>query len=316
MPSDPDAGNGGIACDETRESCPESPSLAYARGFLFIVFEQLPEVGTGRIIRKVAAIPRDFSLTPANPSGALTPAEHVLNLNPSQSQFLSASNRPFGAATMNGQPLLMDVARIQQAGGRIYQVAEVVNDLERFAAQNPAARAQVDRLISTIRDIEGEVLVEGRTPPGSASRPTAAHQSYIRSAENLWAEYRANRMTRAQLQQELANLERAYARARVVGRVGRVLMVVGVIVTAAELAQATHRSIEQRSFRPVGAEVVRQVGGWGGALLGGKIGFVTGGLFGIETGPGAIVTGALGAIIFGAFGYFGADWAADYISPN
>ncbi len=93
-------------------------------------------------------------------------------------------------------------------------------------------------------------------------------------------------------------------------------MVVGVIVTAVDLAEATQRSIEQNSFRPVSAEVVRQVGGWGGAIAGGKIGFIVGGLFGIETGPGAIATGAVGAVVFGAAGYFGADWVADYISPN
>jgi hypothetical protein len=142
------------------------------------------------------------------------------------------------------------------------------------------------------------------------------HTSYIRSAEDLWAEFRANRMTRAQLQQELANLERAYSQARVLGRIGRVLTVVGVVVTIAEVTQATQCSINQNSFRPLGAEVVRQVGGWGASFAGAKIGFAGGALFGIETGPGAIVTGAIGAIVFGAAGFFGADWIADHISPN
>jgi LysM repeat protein len=299
------------------DGAPQMPAgVALARGFLFVVFEQLPEVGSGRIIRKVAAIPRDFSLRPANPVGALSPAEHVLNTNPGQSPFLSGSNRPFGAPSIAGQPVILDVSRIVRARGRVYSVAEVVADLERFVAENPAYRTSVDRLIGTIRNIEGEVLIRGGTPPGSGSVPSAPHQALIRSAEDLWAAYKANRLTRVQLEEELARLERAYSRARIVGRVGRVLTVVGVIVTVADVAAATERSVNEQSFRPIGAEVVRQVGGWGGAIAGGKIGFATGALFGIETGPGAILTGALGAVVFGAAGYFGADWVADHISAN
>jgi hypothetical protein len=295
----------------------QSPaSVALARGHLFIVVEQLPEVGTGKIIRKVAVIPRDFALMPANPLGNLTPAEHALNINPTQSPFLSASDRAFGAPSINGRPLLLDVAKLRQAGARIYSPTDVVRDLERFAAKNPASRAQVDRLISTIRDIEGEVLIQGGTPPGSASHPTAAHNAYIRSAEDSWADFRAGRLTRTQLQEELASLERAYSKARVVGRVGRVLMVVGVVVTIADVAVAAERSVQQKSFRPLGAEAVRQAGGWGGALGGAELGFGVGALFGIETGPGAIITGAIGALVFGAAGYLGADWVADRISPK
>lgn len=139
---------------------------------------------------------------------------------------------------------------------------------------------------------------------------------YVRSAEDLWAEFRAGRMTRPELVQELRNLESSYARARVVGQAGRVLMVLGVVLTAVELTQAARRSIEEGSARPLSAETIRQVGGWGGAIAGGKIGFAVGALFGIETGPGALISGAVGAVIFGAAGYFGADWIADQISPN
>lgn len=57
-------------------------TLALARGSLFVLFEQLPEVGTGRIVRKVAAVPRNFSLIPANPGGTLSLPDHVLNLDP------------------------------------------------------------------------------------------------------------------------------------------------------------------------------------------------------------------------------------------
>lgn len=291
-------------------------NVALARGFMFIVFEQLPEVGSGKIIRKVAAIPRNYALKPANPLGGLSPAEHVLNTNPFQSPYLSASNRPMGAASIEGQPLLLDVAKIQKAGGQIYSVPELVRDLERFATENPSTRVTINKLISTVRNIEGEVLIKGGSPPGAAKPLGNAHTAYVRSAEDLWKQFTAKKISRPQLEQELAALEKAYSKAKVVGRVGRVLMVVGVVVTAYDLTKAANQSIKQQSFRPVGAEVIRQVGGWGGAIAGGKIGFAGGALFGIETGPGALITGAVGALIFGAAGYFGADWLADKISPN
>lgn len=295
---------------------PMLPSAALARGYLFIVFEQLPEVGAGKLVRKVAAMPASFPLTAANPLGTLSPAEHVLNLNPAQSQYHSASQRPFGAPTIEGKPLLLDTAKIRSAGGQVYSVAEVVADLERYSTQNPARRPMVERLIQTIRNIEGEVLIKGSIPRNAVGTPGPAHQAYIRSAEDLFRDTQAGRMTRAELEGQLAQLEHSYGKARIVGRVGRVLTVVGVVMSVNDLAQASRQSVEQRSFKPIGAESVRQVGGWGAAIAGGKIGLMAGAAVGIETGPGAILTGAIGAVIFGTAGYFGADWLADKISPN
>lgn len=301
----------------TKQYAPQVPAnIALARGLLFVIFEQLPEVGKGRIIRKVAAVPRNFALLPASFSGTLSPAEHIRNLNPSQSQFLSASEKVFGAPSINGKPLLLDVAKIQAAGGQIYSVTEVVADLERFVAQNPSSRASVQKLIDVVRAVEGEVLIEGGAPASSISKPNAAHTRYINSAEHYWSAYKSKKITLAELKQELQALEMAYEKARVVGKVGRALTVVGVIFSAVDVANATNQSIKQGSLKPLGAETIRQVGGWGSALAGAKIGAATGALFGIETGPGALATGAIGAIIFGAAGYFGADWIADQISPN
>jgi hypothetical protein len=73
---------------------------------MFVVFEQLPDIGSTRIVRKVAVIPRDFSLRPKNPLGMLTPAEHAINVNPGASPYLSGSSKPYGAPSMNGEPLL------------------------------------------------------------------------------------------------------------------------------------------------------------------------------------------------------------------
>lgn len=291
-------------------------NIALARGFLFVVFEQLPNIGSEKIIRKVAAIPRDFSLSPKNYLGTLSPAEHALGLNPLESQFLSASDRPFGAPNFKGKPLLLDVAKIKQAGGEVYSVIDVVNDLKRFSQQNPSSSFRVDKLIKAIRNIEGEVLIKGGAPANAAKTIGTLHLNYIRSAEDLWTDFNVNRINKAQLEQELASLSKAYSKARIMGNIGRVLLVGGLVITAAELTMATSQSIEQKSLKPISAEVIRQAGGWGFAYAGGKIGFATGALFGIETGPGAIITGVVGAIVFGAAGYFGADWVADMISPN
>ena len=167
-----------------------------------------------------------------------------------------------------------------------------------------------------IQKVEGEVLISGSTPAGSARALGSTHGTFVRSAEDLWQAFTSNKITKAQLEEGLISLERAYSKAKVIGKVGRVLMVVGVVFTAVDLGLAGKRSVEQNSFKPIGAEVVRQAGGWGMALAGVKIGAVAGAAVGVATGPGLIVTGAIGAVIFGAAGYFGADWIADHISPN
>ncbi len=293
-----------------------SPSISPARGFLFVVFDQLPEVGAGNLIRKVAVVPRNFALQPANALGQLTAAQHALGINLGQSQWLSASGRPFGAANFRGTPLLMDTARIAKGGGRIITTTELVTALQQHAAQNPSSAARVNRLINAITKVEGEVLVEGATPPHSARPLSVPHTRYVKTAETLWERFNAKQITRSELEAGLSGLEDAYKSARSVGRAGRVLMVVAIAFTVIDVARATDQSIEQGSVKPVTAETIRQVGGWGGAIAGAKIGGLAGAAFGIETGPGAIITGAVGAVIFGFAGYFGADWVADHISEN
>jgi len=304
---------------DSRSVCraPQYPaSLALARGFLFVVFEELPEIGTGKLIRKVGVIPHDFSLVPKNPLGNLTLAKHALGDVKELSQYLSASNKSFGAASINGSPLILDVEKIQRAGAKIYPEAEVIADLGRLAAETPSLRARIDTLSWAIQTAEGETLIEGSAPPGSAIRASNFHNTFIKAAENLWADFTNKHLTRPQLEQGLANLEKSYSRARIIGRVGRVLTVIGVVFTAVDLTLATQRSINQNSFRPISAEMVRQAGGWGGAIGGLKAGFGLGALCGVETGPGALAFGAVGALIFGAIGYFSADLLADQISPN
>jgi len=150
----------------------------------------------------------------------------------------------------------------------------------------------------------------------AVSKLPAAHSAYVRSAEALWKKFTSQQITKAQLEAELKALEGAFGKAKVVGRIGRALTVVGVIFTIKDVADATQRSINQKSYKPLAAESIRQVGGWGGAIAGGKAGFAIGALFGIETGPGALVTGAIGAVIVGGAAYYGFDLLADKLSPN
>ena len=313
-------------------------TLALARGFQFVFFEQLPEIGAAtRIIRKVAIIPKNYafpslpglgprfavrvpgvgSLSPRNPIGTVTPAEHMLNFDPAGSPFLSASDRAIASGSIEGVPLLIDVAKIKAAGGQVMSVNELVAELAAYAAKNPARDTMLQKLIWSVSKIEGEVLIRGGVPRGAAARITSsAHLGHIGSAEGLWKNYQAGAITKAELEVGLEDLGRAYSRARVFGRVGRVFTVVGVVFTAYDLEQAGKKSLQEKSYKPIAAEAVRQIGGWGGAAAGAKIGSVLGAACGVETGPGAIVTGAIGAIIFGGLGYFGADLIADQISPN
>lgn len=96
----------------------------------------------------------------------------------------------------------------------------------------------------------------------------------------------------------------------------QVVQIVGFVVTAVELTQATSRSLATRSAKPITAEGIRQVGSWAMAWGGMKLGGVAGAAVGIETGPGAILFGAAGALAGGFAGYMGFDWVADHLDPN
>jgi hypothetical protein len=105
------------------------------------------------------------------------------------------------------------------------------------------------------------------------------------------------------------SLEPSYRRARIIGRVGRVVMVVGLILTMKDVAEAAERSLTRRSFKPP-----RRPGrqSWRPAMAQSQpiTWRNTSVAFGIEAGPGAVAFAAVGAIVFGALGYFGADLVA------
>lgn len=311
--------------------------IALARGYMFVVVEVLPDIGLDTLIRKefpdavwgnarpqagtlrgtikVIAVPRDFSMAPSNPMANYSPAEHALGRR--QGGYLSASARSLGAATMDGVPLIVDMNKVRGAGAQVFSVQEVVADIRRFATENPSARLSAEKLIDAILGAEHEVLIKNGEIHSDAMRVASeVHQVQMNSARRVWTDLSANRITREQAMEQLAKLDRSYAMARNIGRYCRVLTVIGLVITVADVTRAAQQSVDQRSFRPLGAEAIRQAGGWGGAWAGAKVGLIAGAAFGVETGPGLIVTGALGALVFGAAGYFGADWLADKISPN
>lgn len=314
---------------------------AYARGFLFVVFEQLPTIGADKVIRKIAVIPNNFSnhpnLSPKNPFSVATEADHALGNN--SSRFLSASNRPIGSPTNvnegvfdayggksapnanprdfvgKSRPVIIDINKLPP-GTRVVTETELLTLLEQEVKLKPNLKNRIATLMERIKNVEGEVLIEGSAPKTAVSKVNNVHSAYILTAEELTAKRALKQITEAEYQRELKLLTKSYDRLKIVGKAGRVITVVGAVFTAVELTQAAQKSYEQNSFKPITAESIRQVGGWGGGIAGAKLGFLVGAALGVETGPGLFITGAIGAIIVGAAGYYGADWVADWIDDN
>jgi hypothetical protein len=90
---------------------------------------------------------------------------------------------------------------------------------------------------------------------------------------------------------------------------GRVLVVVGVGLSIANIATAAPAD------RPRVAS--REAGGWafslGGVWVGTKAGALVGGALGIESGPGLLVTGGIGALVGGVAGFFVGEEIGDRI---
>lgn len=323
--------------------------MVLARGFMFMVVEQLPEIGSTKFIRKIAIVPESFStdkqLRPANPNGNLRPGLHALGESKDASQFLSGSNKPYGSPTNVDEaisqlspaqrqaanpkdfagkfgskpirPLIIDADKLPP-GSKLVTEQELINDLRKLAAEEPKFKPRAERLIKAIQNLEGETLIAPgeQIPKEAISKPSRVHAAYIKSAEELTAAHRLGKITQQQLDTELALLARSYNRLKIVGKVGRVVGVVGVVFTAVDMGYAAQRSYNTGSYRPLAAETIRQVGGWGGAIAGAKLGGVIGAALGVETGPGLFVTGLIGAVIGGVAGYYGASWVADQIDDN
>ncbi|EDX9487247.1 glycine zipper family protein [Salmonella enterica] len=270
-----------------------------ARAFFFIIVDEPGK--DGFLVRKIYASqsnpylskmnlsplrllsetdPERYGLLPKDYSAPTSIAEHVMGNN--KSSYISTSSVfPDGSPRFDGKTIYIDVDKALTSGAELVTIDEILKALDEYKTNNPHLAKRIDKIAAYVRDIDKEILVKGEKIPAKA----------IFTPESL-------------------NLVKNFS------KVGRVVQVVGIVLTAYDLEQATEKSVETGSVKPISAEVIRQAGGWGGFVAGAKIGAVAGAAVGIETGPGAFLTGLVGGIIFGVAGYYGADWVADYIDEN
>jgi hypothetical protein len=278
--------------------------LMPARAFFFIVVEEPGK--DGFLVRKTYAtvndpylraknlppqrvlatvFPEKFGLFPFNENSTALVAEHVLGYDKITQNVSTSTRFPDGSPRFQGKVVYVDTAKAIQSGAKLVTTDEILTALQTYKNNNPHPHVikDVNRISNYVRNIDKEVLV---TPPKTGVPPSA-----VFTPESL-------------------------STAKNIARGARVVQVFAIVLTAYDLEQATEKSIQVRSAKPITAEVIRQAGGWGGAIAGFKIGAAGGALIGIETGPGAIITGLIGGIFFGAAGYYGADWVADHIDEN
>jgi hypothetical protein len=180
-----------------------------------------------------------------------------------------------------GRNVFVDIAKAKASGAILVSTHEIQIFLQQYKALYPHTAKDANRLGRYSELVDQEVLVFGKKVPASA----------VFGSEAL-------------------------RKTKTIQSVGRVVQVVGIVLTAYDLSVATSQSFQTKSVKPISAEVIRQAGGWGAAVAGFKLGGAAGAALGIETGPGAFVTGLVGGLIVGTAGYFGADWVADHIYKN
>ncbi|AZG12319.1 glycine zipper family protein [Cupriavidus pauculus] len=272
--------------------------LMPARMFVFVVVDE--PGAQGFLVRRVYAsiddpylkklelsplqvqrevFPEKFGLWGKNQYSTASIAEHVMGFEKITSYASASTEFPEGASRMRGKMVYVDIAKAKRAGAQLVTTQEIRHALQEYSRQNPHLKKRVEKIMNYAENLDKEVLVRPN-PDVPASGV----------------------FTKNGLATSLAIVKYA-----------RVVQVIGIGFTAYDLGNATEKSFETKSIRPISKEVVQQVGGWGGAIAGMKIGAAYGALAGIETGPGAIITGLIGGIIFGSIGYFGGGVVADQI---
>ena len=289
-----------VKTNTTGNSQHDAPGvLMPARAFFFVVMD---EVGKdGFLVRKAYAsaddvylasmrlsveqiasevYPEKYGLMSRNWGSSLTVADHVMGNT--MSSFVSTSSIfPGGSPRLQGNQVFVDIAKAKASGAQLVSTHEIQIFLQQYRALNPHKAKRVDQIARYSEVIDQEVLLFGKKVPASA----------VFTPDTL-------RNTRA------------------IQGFGRVVQVVGIVLTAYDLSVATGQSFQAKSVKPISAELLRQAGGWGAAVAGFKLGGAAGVALGIETGPGVFVTGLVGGLIVGTAGYFGADWVADHIYKN
>jgi hypothetical protein len=271
-----------------------APSVLPGRAFLFVLADEIDPLRQ-KVVRKVMINPRmaarvstrlgrpiQLMANPAifglQPTGPDAAVTMGRHaMNLKPSPFSSASTRPLGPPRFSGSPFWVDVDAAKAAGATFHDTDDIIADLDRIAGRM-GKPGDIAKLEELKRLVRAdrEVLIRGSVPATAIKGATAMA------------------LTRAL----------------------QVIQVVGFVVTAVELTQATQKSMAARSAAPIAAEGIRQVGGWAMAWGGMKLGGLAGAAVGIETGPGAIVIGAAGALAGGVAGYMGFDWIADQLDSN
>lgn len=261
-----------------------------ARGLFYVVADEVNPLSQ-KLVRKVikpAGLesnpklleqilnPEKHGFQPRQPGSNVTPGRHLQGMT--NSEFISASERPLGSPRFQGKRYWIDVDKLKQSGASIVDAAELSRDVDRILAKtkDPNLIARLKALRELSQTVDHEVLIRGPVPAGAVKGAGA-----MAATRGL-----------------------------------QVLGGVGIVLTAYDLGKAGVQSYEQKSVKPIAAETIRQAGGWGMAWAGAEGGAALGAALGIETGPGAVITGAVGGLIGGVAGYFGFDLLADQIHAN
>lgn len=279
----------------TPSSQPEhAPSVIPGRAFLFVLADEIDPLRP-KVVRKVMVNPKmaarvstslgrpiqlmsNPTIFGLRPTGPDAPVTLGRHvMNFKPSPFSSASTHPFGAPRFSGSPFWIDVDAAKATGATFHDANDIIADLDRIAGKMRKP-ADIAKIEQLKQLVRGdrEILIRGSVPATAIKGGTA--MALTRGLQGV--------------------------------------QVVGFVVTAVELSQATQRSVATRSAAPIAAEGIRQVGGWAMAWGGMKLGGVAGAAVGIETGPGAILFGAAGAMAGGFAGYMGFDWIADQLDAN
>lgn len=295
----------------------DSPMVMPARAFMLAAIDVLNDEGPRTLTRKIGFIPTNF--IPRSQAGFaqvrmasvsamkhLGPGSHARALSLKPTPWLETAAQPFGIISHADTPLLIDVHTIERAGGRVVAPEDLVTEFRGIGDACPGMLATCDRMIDLIRKLSEETII-GDSEQVTGRPVSKSHEDYVARASMLWSRYDDREISKTQLQHWLGRIDTTPEHGSPIGKAGRVITVLGVVLAPIELGNATDTSWRNRTLRPIASQVVRRVGGWAGSLLGGRARFKVGELLGIEVGPGAIATGEIGALVFSAGEFFSTE---------
>lgn len=258
-----------------------------ARGFLFIVGDEINSF-TKTVVRKIIEPknlitnpklyeqimnPEKYGFLPRDPTTKVPVGRHVLGMT--NSKYISTSERILGAPRFEGKRYWINVDKVKKSGGIIHDAEVIAKDLERIAikTKDPARLLEISEILHKSSILDKEMLIEGAIPAKA-----------VKGALSMGLTTSLKFVTGA-----------------------------AIILTFYDLEQATEKSFNENSIRPLAKETTRQAGGWAASLAAARVGALVGGMITIESGPFAGLGAAVGAVLFGAAGYYGAEWVTDYM---